>query len=157
MTSASAPVRPPAPASPPATNLGPAARRFGHGLAIVLNAAALWLVHQLVGWGWPGFLTDAFAEVLPVLSASLVAQIVANVVFLARDRGRVRALGDLVTSAFGIAVSLQLLRVFPFTFAGYDHDWAWLVRVVLLVGVIGSAIGAVVAFVRLLGGPGRRD
>ena len=157
MTSTSAPVRPPAPTPRPTTQLGPGARRFGYSLAIVLNAVALWLVHQLVGWGWPGFLTDAFTEALPLLAASLVASIVVNLVFLTRDRGRVRALGDLTTSAFGIAVSLQLLRVFPVDFTGYDHDWAWLVRMVLLVGVIGSAIGAVLALVRLAGGTDRRD
>lgn len=156
MTSASAPVRHPASAPHPTTNLGPGARRFGYSLAIVLNAVALWVVHQLVGWGWPGFLTGAFSEVLPLLSASLVASIVVNLVFLARDRGRIRALGDLTTSAFGIAVSLQLLRVFPVDFSGYDHDWAWLVRVVLLVGMIGSAIGAAIAFGRLVLGKDRR-
>lgn len=137
----------------PSTDLRPtAARRFGYSLAVVGNAVGLWLVHQLLDWHWPAFLTADFREVLPLLSASLVAGLVANVVFHVRDRGVVRALGDGVTSALGIAVSVRLLQVFPVDFTGYDRDWSGLVRVLLVVGIVGSAIGLVAALARLLPG-----
>jgi hypothetical protein len=128
------------------------ARRFGYVVAIALNVVMLWVVHQVLEWGWPGFLTARFVEVLPLLSASIVASIAVNVGLLAYDRGRFRALTDLVTAAFGLAVTLRFWNVFPFDFTGYDRDWTWLFRAGLVLGIVGTAIGALVAFTRIVGG-----
>lgn len=136
----------PAPASTRPTT----ARRVGHGLSIAINAVMLWAVHRLLDWGWPGFLTEDFGRVLPILSLSLVAGMLASGCFLVRDRGRVRALVDIVTGAIGIQVVLTLWRVFPFDFAGYGQDWSTIVRVLLVLGAVGTGIGIVVSIVRLV-------
>ena len=52
-------------------------------------------------------------------------------------------------SAFGIALTWQVLAVFPFRFAGDGFDWAVLIRVLLVLGLVGSAIGVVAGVVRL--------
>lgn len=137
---------------PRATHHGrpPAARRFGYTVAIALNVAMLWVTHQLLGWGWPGFLTDDFDRLLPLVTASFVASIAVNVCFLVRDRGRFRAFADLVTAAFGLAVSLRTWDVFPFGFAGYDQDWTWLFRTVLVVAIAGTVIAVIVGLVKLV-------
>ena len=46
---------------------------------------------------------------------------------------------------------LRILRVFPFAFAAYVFNWAALVRVVLVVAVVGSAIAIAVELARLIG------
>jgi hypothetical protein len=128
----------------------PAGRRVGYVIAIAVNAVMLWLVHQLLGWGWPGFLTDDFDAVVPWLSVSFGAGIVANACFISRDRGWFRSLADLTTAAIGLLVSVQMWKVFPFDFAGYDHDWSWVFRLGIVVGVVGSSIGMITNAVKLI-------
>ena len=75
-----------------------AGRRFGYLVAIAANAVAIWVVHQLLGWNWPGFLTRDFEQVVPVITVSLVVSIGANAMFLLGfDRGRFKAFADLLT------------------------------------------------------------
>jgi hypothetical protein len=128
-----------------------AARRFGYLVAIAAHVVMLWIAHRLLEWGWPGFLTEDFAVVLGVISASLVAGMVVNAGFVLHDEGRFRALGDLVTAAFALAVSLRLWSVFPFDFTGYETDWSWLLRAGLAVGIGGTVIAIIVQLVRLIG------
>jgi hypothetical protein len=54
-----------------------------------------------------------------------------------------------ITSAFGVAVMLRVLQVFPFAFHS-GFDWALVARVVLVVGIVGAAVGVIVAVVSLL-------
>ena len=58
-----------------------AARRFSYVIAIVINVAMLVIVQNILEWGWPPFLTDEFAEVVPWISFSLIASIVVNVIY----------------------------------------------------------------------------
>ncbi len=141
-----------APAPGTATRRPTAARRFGYVIGIAVNAVMLWAAYQLLDWQWPRFLTDDFAHVLPLLAVSLVVGMVVNAGFLVRDRGRFRAAGDLVTAAFGMAVSARMLAVFPFDFAGYATDWSWLARVALVVGIVGTAIAVIVNVVKFITG-----
>jgi hypothetical protein len=119
-------------------------------IAVIMNGVMLWLVHQLPDWGWPRFLTDEFADTLPLLSISFVASMLVNICFLYRDGGWFRALADLVTAGVGLAVAVQMWAVFPFDFADYDHDWSWLVRVGLAIGIVATACAAIVNTVKLV-------
>lgn len=141
----------PPPPPPAAGDTHPtAAQRFGYGLAVVLNGIMLWVAHQLLDWGWPGFLTRDYEALLPWVTVSFVASMVANAAFLVHDRGWFRALADLVTSAIGLAVALKTWAVFPFDFEDYDRDWTGLARVVLVVAIVGTVIGVIVNTVKLI-------
>ena len=59
-----------------------AARRSGYVVAIVLNAAMLYAINVWPGWDVVPFLTDDTVDVLDVVNASIVATLVANVVYL---------------------------------------------------------------------------
>jgi hypothetical protein len=129
-----------------------AARRFGYLVAIAVNGVLLWIVNQLLDWQWPGFLTEDFAQVVGLVSASFVVGMVVNAGFLVVDRGRPRALGDLANAAIGFAVSVRTWDVFPFDFAGYGTDWTWLFRLLLAVGILGTLVAIVVNIGRLVTG-----
>lgn len=131
------------------------AERFGYTVAIVLNGALLWFAHELLDLGWPGFLTERWELVLPVLTASLIAGIVANAAFVVHDRGRFRALADLVTGALSLAVSIRTWNVFPFDFSGYGTDWSWALRAILVLAIVGTSVAVIVNTVKLVFGPGR--
>jgi hypothetical protein len=132
-----------------------AGARVGYALAIAVNAVLLWVVHQLLAWGWPSFLTDDFERLLPIVSASFVASMVVNAGFMIRDRDRAKAAGDLVTATFGLVVSLRTWDVFPFDFTAYTTDWSTAIRVLLVIGIVGSAIGIVMNLVKLVRGEPR--
>ena len=146
--SSSTVVRPEAPRRQPSA-VPAAARRVGWVFAIAANAVMLWIAHQLLEWEWPGFLTADFELLLPILTASFVAGMVVNASFMAADRGRWRALGDLVNAAFGLAVSIRAWDVFPVDFSGYDSDWSWVFRTMLVIAIAGTGVAIVVNTVRM--------
>jgi hypothetical protein len=129
-----------------------ALRRFGYLVAAFVNGLLLWVSHQLLDWGWPAFLTEEFEQVLGVITLSFVASIGVNLIRVGDDRGRVYAATELVTAAFGVVVGVRVWEVFPFDFRAYATDWTWLVRWVLIVAIVGSAIAVIVNLVRLVTG-----
>lgn len=130
-------------------------RRFGYLVAIAINAWLLWFVNQLPDWEWPRFLTDQFEDVLPILTASIVAGIAANVLFFFYDAAWFKALGNMVTAGFGFAAAVRMYQVFPFDFATYDVNWSWLARFVLILAIAGTVIGFITETLRLVRQPFR--
>ena len=124
-------------------------RRAGYAVTIVVDAVLLYLVNVSPGWQALPFLTDGFAEVLPLVNVSLVAGLLVNAVQLVVDPRWLVASGQAVLAAIALAVSVELLRVFPFDFSTYSFDWELLTRVVLWVAVLGSAIGVVASLVQI--------
>jgi hypothetical protein len=132
-------------------------RRIGYVVAAIVNLVVLWLVHRFLDWGWPGFLTEEWNDVLPVLTISIGASVVANLVFAWRSDHPIKPLGDLVTTVLGLIATIRVLRVFPFEFSG--TDWSWVVRTVLIAAIVGMSIAVVALLGRLFLGPtgGRRS
>ena len=128
----------------------PGARRAGYVVAVLVNAVLLWLVNVYPGWQALPFLTDDVTDVLPWVNVSLAASLAANLVYLVTDAPRVLAAGQMVLSAIALAVTARLLAVFPFDFSAYTVDWALVTRVVLVVALLGSAVGVVAGLVRLV-------
>jgi hypothetical protein len=125
-------------------------RRGGYVAAVVVNAALLWLVHVWPGWEAVPFLTEDTEQVLGLVTASLVAAAVLNLVYLASDPAWLTAAGGIVTTAIGLAAVVRLLQVFPFDFGDDGSGWALVARIVLWLGIVGSAIGIVVNLVALV-------
>ena len=124
-------------------------RRAGNVVAAIANAVVLWLVHGWPGWEVVPFLTAETSRVLGVVTASLAAGIVVNLLQLPPHPGWLTPAGLVVTSAFAVAVTVRVLDVFPFAFDG-GFDWALVVRIVLVVGIVGAAVGVIVAVVSLV-------
>jgi hypothetical protein len=124
-------------------------RRAGYTLAVLINVALLY-----GAWWWPGwqalpFLTGDTGRVLGLITASLAAGAVVNVVYLVDDSRWLRDPGELVTAGLGLAAIIRLLQVFPFAFTG-SFPWAGIVRMVLVLGVVGAGLGVLVAVGRLV-------
>ena len=95
-----------------------AARRFSYVIAIVINVAMLVIVQNILEWGWPPFLTDEFAEVVPWISFSLIASIVVNVIYQFDDSHTVKSMGQIGVNLISVWVTYTVLTVFPFDFSG---------------------------------------
>jgi hypothetical protein len=127
-----------------------AARRLGYVIAAAINVAMVYVVNVWPGWQALPFLTDETPRVLGLVNLTLVVNLIVNIVYVAYDPPWFKALGDLTTTAVGLASTSWVLRVFPFDFAGYEFDWARVVRIVLIVGIVGSAIAIVVQSITLI-------
>jgi uncharacterized membrane protein YeaQ/YmgE (transglycosylase-associated protein family) len=124
-----------------------ATRRVGYVFGILAGAVGLFLINVWPGWEAVPFLTADTAEVLWLVNITLVAGIVANLVYLGYDPPWFAALGNVVTTTVGLVAAVRLLQVFPVDFSGMSVDLTVLVRVVLIVAVVGAAIGIVVNLV----------
>jgi hypothetical protein len=130
-------------------------RRAGYLVGAAVNGMLLLAVNLWPGWQVVPFLTEDIERVLLVINLSMAAGLFVNLVYALHDATRVKALGSLVTLGFGGAALIGLLRVFPFDFGDTSFDWALVVRIVLTVGLVGTAIGMVVQLVAVLRRPGQ--
>jgi hypothetical protein len=126
------------------------AGRAGYLIAAALTAVFLYLLNGEPGWRDISFLTGEVERVLGLVNLSLVASLVANLVYMLSDAPWLKALGGLATTGIGLAALVRIWQVFPFDFAGYSFDWPLVIRIVLVVGIVGSVIGMVAQFVSLL-------
>jgi hypothetical protein len=124
-------------------------QRTGYVIAIVVNLAMFIVVQNILSWGWLPFLNEDFADLVPLLTMSIAASIVANVIYLARDSQSVRSAGQIAVNLISLYVTYQIWQVFPFDFSGYAFDWAVVARVVLVLAMVGTGIGTVTEAVKL--------
>jgi hypothetical protein len=120
------------------------ARRFGYTVAVAVNAAMLYAVNVWPGWPAVPALTADTHQVLGLVNASLIAGLVVSGLYLAYDPLWLRAAGDLLTATIGLAALIRIWTVFPFDFSGYNVDWTVPLRVLMVVAIVGGALGIVV-------------
>jgi hypothetical protein len=130
----------------PARRSPVAARRVSYVIAAALTAAFWFLVNVSPGWRAVPFLTEDAARIVTLVNVSLVVSLAVNLVYLVYDPPWVRALGDVVTTGFGLAVLIRIWQVFPFNFTG-SFDWSLTFRVLLFLAIVGSMVGIVINLV----------
>ena len=128
-----------------------ATREAEYVIAIVINAAVIYVIHHLLEWEWAPFLTEDFARLLPIMTVALGATIVANVIYMVYDPvwfKSISQVGLLILNAF---VTAGVWDVFPFDFSAYSFAWAGLARAVLAVTFVAIILGIIAELVRLAG------
>src|SRR5947209_7393455 len=100
-----------------------AARRTGYMVAAAVNTVLLFLVNVSPGWEAVPFLTGKMTLVLGLVNLSMAAGVIANILFALYDPRWFKALGDLLTTGFGLVALVRMLQVFPFDFGGSSVDW----------------------------------
>jgi hypothetical protein len=126
------------------------ARRAGFVVAAMINIVMWYAVNVWPGWQVVPFLTDDTRQVLAVVNLSLIVGVLVNLVHVTYDAPRLRPLGDLVTTGVGLIAMIRVLRVFPFDFSDFSFDASSLARVLLIIGIVGAALGVAVQFVTLV-------
>lgn len=135
--------------SPPQTISSPG-RRFGYGVAIVVNAALLYVANNLLAWDWLPFLTDDFERVIPIINVSLAASMVVNLMYMVADPRWFKSLTQIGLLGISLAVTIRMYRVFPFDFSAYGFDWETTARVLMILAIVGIGIGLIAEFVKLI-------
>ena len=138
------------PGHPPVfDNLQAGARRFGYTVAAAINAVLLFIAVNLTDLGWFGFITDEWDGVVRPLAIALGAALVANIAYVIYDGKTFKSTVQLLLAALNIWATLRVLDVFPFDFSVHPVDWSPLVRLLLIVAIVGTVVGAIVEVVRL--------
>ncbi|MFC4060591.1 hypothetical protein ACFOWE_19995 [Planomonospora corallina] len=137
-------------ATAPVRGAAVAARRFGYGVAAIVDTVLLHLINKEPGWQAVPFLTEETWQVLPLVNLSLAAGAVANLVYMIHDPEWLRSLGELVTTVISLAALVRILRVFPFAFGDPAADWALVAHWVLVFSIVGTAVAVVVNLVNLV-------
>lgn len=130
-------------------------RRSGYVAVILIDIVSLWIVHHLLPWGWPPFLTDRFADLLPIIDVSLVATIAVNAVWIGHDPDWLRHLAQIGLNGIAFVAAARTWQVFPFDFG--TGPWETVARVMLVVaffGVVGGTIAEAVQLARSVVSPG---
>jgi hypothetical protein len=133
----------------PATKPTPTGTRFGYVLAAAINLALVYVVHNLLTWDVAPFLTNDFDRVAPIITVSLVATAVFNVIYVFYDPAWFKSLTQIGTLAISIAATARMYQVFPFDFSAYDFDWETLAKVVMIIAIVGAGIAIITEFVKL--------
>jgi hypothetical protein len=97
------------------------------------------------------FLTDRTNEVLGVVNLSITVNLAVNLLTLFVDGARLRAAGDMVSSAVSFAAALAIWRVFPFSYPE-GSVWTAVTRVLLGIGLFGTAVAVLVSAFTLISG-----
>ncbi|MGN7147568.1 hypothetical protein ACTHQ6_01060 [Arthrobacter sp. SAFR-179] len=124
-------------------------RPSGNLGSAIVNALLLYGINIWPGWQVLPFLTADMDRALDLINASLIAGIIVNLVCVVIRARALLALGNIVVMGFGVAAMLRLWEVFPFDFGDGWSGWPVVVRVLLVLGIVGSVIGAVVEVVNL--------
>lgn len=124
-------------------------RRSGYVIAIAINVVMLYVVNNLLAWDILPFLTDDFGRVLWLIDISLLATIMANLIYLAYDQSWFRSLGQIGLNLISLMVAIRMYQVFPFDFSGSSFDWTQIARVVIIFTILGTAVGVIVEVLKL--------
>lgn len=123
----------------------PTTRRIGYAVGVAVDVGLLWLTHHLLAWDVLPFLTSDWNLVVPIITVSVGASMIANACYLFYDATWFKSLTEIAVLGAAIAATVRLLEVFPFDFTVTAIDWTGLGRTLLVLAVAGSAIGMLAA------------
>ncbi len=116
--------------------------------AVVFDIVFLVVVNKIPDWNIP-FITETYPDILWALNTSLAVSIAGNLVLIFFHPRFLHHLLNAVFSGFGILVLAVIVSVFPFDFTNLVGEWLTiLIRIVLIAGIVGSAVGTVVHLVK---------
>ena len=131
---------------------GRALSAIGHVVAIGVNLVLLYVVQNLGEWDLLWFLTSDYSRVIEPISVSIIATAVGHALKIILPGQRIGLLIDGVVTVFGFYALLRIFQVFPFEFDPDGFRWDRVARFVLVIGLLGSAIGILVTPLRMLQG-----
>lgn len=125
-------------------------RRVGYFVAAAVNVALLVIVHNVLDWGWPPWITAEWEDLLGLLTLSLVVAVAVSLAWIAYDPAWFKSAGNLVESIISLWVTARILQVFPFDFTPYEFNWEAIARAVLIFALVGVSIAILVEAGKLI-------
>ncbi|MCX6808834.1 MAG: hypothetical protein NTW50_04180 [Candidatus Berkelbacteria bacterium] len=128
----------------------PRNRHFRYVVAVIINAVLFWFFNNLANFHIP-FLAASYTNVLFVLNLSIGLTILANLLLIIHDGHWFRGFLRLIQHSLSLVFVATLYVVFPFDFSVYQGaNFDSIVHILLLIGIVGTAISIIVEFFRML-------
>jgi hypothetical protein len=125
------------------------ARRVGYSVSIVINVIMLYVANHLLVWDLLPFLTTDFGRVLWLIDVSLIATVLANLVWIGYDVDWFKALSQIGLNLISALAAIRMYQVFPFDFSDYEFGWAPIARFVIILTIVGLALGTIAELVKV--------
>jgi hypothetical protein len=114
---------------------------------VIVNTVPLWL-HQT-----KGVILESWVNILWAANLSLIAQIIGNIILALYHPARLYSFIQAVLTAAGLVSLIVFYNVFPLDFSHLIGSWLnFLLRVVLIIAMFGTAVGIIIYLVRALAG-----
>jgi len=123
------------------------AKRFGYFVSIIVNAALIYVVNNLLNWNIP-FLTEHFSECLFWANLSLGVSMFINFIFMFFDRKWFHNLMQAIGNVFSFISAYVFWRVFPLDLPGNMKEAVNVALIILLVLVLLSILVELVNAIR---------
>lgn len=127
-----------------------ATRRLGYGITMLVNAAMIVVVNNILEWGWFSWLTNDFELLLPIINLSLMASILVNLAYMVYDAEWFKSMCEIGLLVISITVAVRTFQVFPFDFSAYSWDWEATTKMIIAFAIIGMSIALIVNAVKLI-------
>jgi len=116
---------------------------------IIVNVIILYVANMLLAWHVP-YLTAEWTASLWILNLSLVVGIASAAFLLFYDRNWFKSILKIVSNVLGVVFQLTVLYVFPLDFSSlsYGTTLELIIKVILVIGIIGTIISIIVNFFR---------
>jgi hypothetical protein len=119
--------------------------------AVIFNIIFLVIVNKVPDWNI-AFIKDSFPDILWAVNTSVAVSIAGNFILIFLHPRFLHHIFNAVFAVFGILATSVILSVFPFQFEDLVGEWLnILVRIVLIIGIVGSAVAVVVNVVKAIG------
>jgi hypothetical protein len=120
---------------------------------IIVNSVALWA--HLTN----GIILESWNRILWAANLSMILQIAGNLFLAIYRPARFYSFIQLILALAGLVSAIVFLRVFPLDFSHVIGNWVnVMAKALLVVGIVGSVIAAIVSLVRaVLGTPYRAN
>jgi hypothetical protein len=127
-------------------------RRMGEYISsVVANAILIYVLNRLPDWNISVLVSDLYRQVLWAINLSLGVHVGLNFFLIFYHPLSLHYLAGVVLSGVGVIPLARLVSVFPFSFPAQLSDWLTpLVKVLLILGLVGAAIGAAVNLGKLV-------
>lgn len=122
-------------------------KRPEFAIAIIINLIFLYIVNNLLSWNI-SFITPSFADILWILNISIVANILANIIFLIYYHDWLKTLIQVLLNILGILVVYYLYVVFPFVFSNIWITWG--LGIALILALFGIVIATFIEAARFI-------
>jgi hypothetical protein len=117
---------------------------------IVANLIIFYIVNNLLTWNVP-YLTSEWTAVLWILNISIIYNLAVDIVMLLFYKGWLRAALKLIGNVISILVMLTFWFIYPLDFSSlsFGNTLDLIVRILIILGIVGTAIGAIVEFFKI--------
>lgn len=125
-------------------------KRIDYTVAIIVNVILLYAANNLLAWNMP-YITAKYNECLWAINLSVIANLLANTIFLFHDKKGFKGIAQIILNIIGLNFIYTLYVIYPFDFSSIpDLDQA--ARIAFITGIMGILLATIIEAVKLIPG-----